>query len=857
VHFRGSIDEPGARAWGRPLDLALSRRARDGTWFLFDAPLDLASLLPLTTSPPGPAIDLTPIMEDVSATRPGTPLPSSAAYHRIPADRNKLVVLLEPGLDAAYDKFLADHHAIVLSGAKTARQIVRFVDEGAMMAAQADIGAVRSVRRAGPLLSEKPLAFLTNQLVVRFSSPLAVQHAGVVLDQYRVHESRELSYIDNGFLYQVPLPSYGLYDLARELILEGHALFAVPNVATFSESACRENTCKSIDVDPVNIPHLEYLRMIKACDVRAASSASNVVLAILDEGIQADPSLMANDRLRVETAIDFKTMQSCHPGDPYNWWSTTTAPCGPVFNPPDRPVCPPNMKRLPAYPDWDDAHGNRVALLAAADCDDSDLMGIAPATPLINARLGDVGGGIAAWTDVAFADALWWLSGGDPAWWRDGTNYPCIDTACGPTAPPNCVEGELPTRLGALHRAGVINLSFVRHNFLDPVNCPGAATCQLVCTNTANCGVINGVLDRIRKPEVGDGVRDGGAVVVAAAGREGTGISQVCYSSPSTVVGSPGTPYTSLAESPSTIAVGSVQTTGEPFYSALGNDCLINHGGPFLHVVAPMGGTCTLCTNCGPGELKFGESSAATAVVSGVVTLMLEKKPQLTADQAKCILQKTADTYGDPGEMWEASKLALWTKIPPCPFDVKGHSNCLGFGMVDASAAVATAEECANPLSTACPCPAPPDTVLDVHRIDVDMSMAWQEAHATVPAIWGPLRECIDRGPCRCAVQGPVHTNCFVGASMRNLLRAYVPAASFKICGDGTCRPLEGPPLDWAPNGELVVRLEMTPEYLEWARKKAGPQELRLFSRGEAVTERMLAKFRKARASPVAANPMR
>jgi hypothetical protein len=92
---------------------------------------------------------------------------------------------------------------------------------------------------------------------------------------------------------------------------------------------------------------------------------------------------------------------------------------------------------------------------------------------------------------------------------------------------------------------------------------------------------------------------------------------------------------------------------------------------------------------------------------------------------------------------------------------------------------------------------------------------------------------------------------------MRNLLRAYVPAATFKICGDGECQPLEGPPVDWAPDGELVVRLELSPEYLQWARKHAGPQELRLFSGGKAVTEKMLAKMRKAQASQIVATPMR
>ena len=840
VHFRGPIDEPRARAWGKPLDLALLRIARNGTWFLFDAPLDAASLLALTTRPPGPAIDVMPIVPELSAS-PAVPAPESpAVYHKIPADRNKLVVLLEPGTDAAYRQFLEAHHAIVISGPNTSRQIVQFRDEDAMMAAQADIGAVKSVSRAGPLLSEKPLAFLTNQLVVRFRSPLAAQQAGFVLDTHNIHESRELSYLEDGFLYQLPLPSYELYDVARELILEGHALFAVPNVATFSESACHETECKD-----VSIPHLDYLRMIKACDVRAAS---DVVLAILDEGIQAATSQTFNDRLRVETAIDFETMSPCEPPNPSDWWSTTSAdPCWLVFNPPSSPRA------------WQAGHGNQMAVLAAADCDDGDLLGIAPASPLINARRRDSGGGAAEWTDVAFADALWWLGGGDPAWCRDSTNYPCTGAACSWSTPATCAEGALPIRLDALHRAGVINLSFVRPDFFEP-SCPDPTRCQPVCADPAHCGAIDGVLERIRTPITGDGIRDGGTVIVAAAGIEGTIGSKLCYDANGQMTSDPGGPLTDLAESPWTVAVGSVRTTGEPFFPDGKNQCLINFGGGFLDVVAPMGSNCTLCTDCGPGPLMSGASSAATAVVSGVVTLMLQQNPQLTAAQVQCILRETANAYSDPGEIWQPGSMTSW-RIPACPFDSNGHSNCLGYGMVDAGAAVTMARLFKNPQLPACLCPIPPPPPppppLGVFRTDImsDLEVAatqeWRTPKMPPPPVWGALRACIESGPCRCATD----RNCFMRASMRNLLLAHVPAATFKICGGKECRPLEGPAVDWAPDGVLVVRLEMGPEYLQWAREQAGRLELRLFSGGRAVTKKMLAKMRKVRAPKLEAHP--
>jgi hypothetical protein len=237
-----------------------------------------------------------------------------------------------------------------------------------------------------------------------------------------------------------------------------------------------------------------------------------------------------------------------------------------------------------------------------------------------------------------------------------------------------------------------------------------------------------------------------------------------------------------------------------------------------------------------------GASSAATAVVSGVVTLMLQANPQLTATQVQCILRETADPYSDPGEIWEPGSMTSWN-IPGCPFDAYGHSDCLGHGMVDASAAVAAAEACANPLSAACPCqlpPAPPNLI----RTDIDLSMDWKAGLALVPAVWGALRACIESGPCRCATD----RNCFIRASMRNLLHVRVPEATFKICGGKECRPLEGRPADWAPGAVLVARLEMSPEHLKWAREQARPLELRLFSGGKPVTRKMLAKLRKVRA---------
>ncbi len=87
----------------------------------------------------------------------------------------------------------------------------------------------------------------------------------------------------------------------------------------------------------------------------------------------------------------------------------------------------------------------------------------------------------------------------------------------------------------------------------------------------------------------------------------------------------------------------------------------------------------------------FNGSSAATAVVSGVVALMLEANPDLTARQVKHVLAQTAQQV-DPTNTGVSLSLAGGTYLaePGWQVNAAGFSfhNWYGFGAVDADAAI-------------------------------------------------------------------------------------------------------------------------------------------------------------------------
>ena len=263
----------------------------------------------------------------------------------------------------------------------------------------------------------------------------------------------------------------------------------------------------------------------------------------------------------------------------------------------------------------------------------------------------------------------------------------------------------------------MINLSFSRSSELE-TDCTGSG-CELVCTSSTPCGLIEEVLARLRRPRSGDGLRDRGVVVVTAAGDEDE--------------------KNELATSPNTLAVGSVRFDDDagkwsPFDVAGDSECdpvcpsckEIHCFGDFVDLVAPLGSDddnqticadCVVCQQDPPGPtacsgacstpsvpmaLEFGAPSGAAAAVSGVVAMMFEVGgDNLSADQVYCILRETAQSRNGSGEVWE--DLSNWADLFDCSFESE-RSACFGYGMVDAAAAVDAAKHCRS-RSRHCPCP--------------------------------------------------------------------------------------------------------------------------------------------------------
>jgi subtilisin-like proprotein convertase family protein len=134
--------------------------------------------------------------------------------------------------------------------------------------------------------------------------------------------------------------------------------------------------------------------------------------------------------------------------------------------------------------------------------------------------------------------------------------------------------------------------------------------------------------------------------------------------------------YDNMANSRYVIAVGAIDNRGnQSWYSEPGAAMLVT---AYSSGNAPVGITTT--TPGGGYVDDFGGTSSATPLVSGVIALMLQANPNLTARDVQNILVRTArkNDAGDAG--WSTNKAGL-------------HINHkYGFGAIDAKAAVALAE---------------------------------------------------------------------------------------------------------------------------------------------------------------------
>ena len=675
-------------------------------------------------------VEIDPILMDL----PGPvqdPAGPNSGFHRVPRECRELGVVLETSDPSLFERKVLDVGGDPV-GIVGAMRTIRFPSSAAMESAQTQLRDLDGVRRIGPLISRSPEIILTNQLIVRMDG--TIDPRTIDLGSLGLEYVRPLPYLANGHLlaWEGPVqgdpfaPSCGIYDVAASLLRDSRVKSAIPNLIAENRAACSGTSC-TID------SHQGYLSEINVCGAwqtvesgGGSSSDDPVVVGVLDYGAYDETACADLDAAMV---IDFETMQHCVPDpDDSDDWCTD---CDSVVG------------------GWTgNSHGTQAALTIAADCDGPDSGGVAPARLIANARV--LGGPFMS--DVELADALWWLAGGDPQWVCDPgasdyfVNYCESGSSITAASDLPCPLGESSTATGSScvasafdsssYKADILNMSFTREDFLSTLDdCRlSAATssvapiCNIVCTDTGACGILEEVLQRLRNPQSGDGVREEGVAVVAAQGIDATRYENVSgvtvsRSQNSLCFDTAGNPasdvyrtheewnrHTDLAASTATIAAGSVTSPASgshPFTDDGSDHCLIQFRGESVDVVAPMGGEgsyqtlCHDCADCGgtPCDHTFGESSAATAIVSGVAALMLEANPSLTADQIHCILRSTADPLNDTGEAWE--KPQDW-QVPGCGWNDFLHSDCVGYGMVDAYTAVQAAVACIDATDPGC-----------------------------------------------------------------------------------------------------------------------------------------------------------
>ena len=158
------------------------------------------------------------------------------------------------------------------------------------------------------------------------------------------------------------------------------------------------------------------------------------------------------------------------------------------------------------------------------------------------------------------------------------------------------------------------------------------------------------------------------------------------------------------------IAVGAINKNG--------GVCHFSQGGPGLNVVA-FGSENIVTTNRMHGlgfeenyDHYFGWTSAACAEVSGVIALMLSANSDLTESEIKEILYSTC------------------YKLPGRTYDSIGWNKDVGYGLVDAAAAVVASLKISGPLVPL------PSSLYSVDNLSSTASVAWSwEQSSSIPII--------------------------------------------------------------------------------------------------------------------------
>ncbi len=682
VEFTTRLTVLEAAAWGASHDLLDPIIVpHNNRTYTFHAPLSSQQMLALQLlAGTDPVIDLSPIIVELGGGRHSRQV--GGGFHYVPQARNVLGVFLKPGTDWTREQADAQFaSAINLKQWSNPFWLLQFPDETQLMEVQKLFAQSQDIIHSGAAISINPPAVLDNEIVVKFKNPTGPWEISPTAISRSLTQGRALPYVANGFVYFSPEYGYGIYDAVTALMQSGLVHYAVPNLYFPSwDESCDD--C----LGDASSAYTEYLTKMEMCDAwdLITGAAQPVTVGMLDRGVKSsgvDSSICTE--LAISYLGDLNTLTSC-PATPADTWCTT---CEQVA--------------LEGT-----SHGAGVGYIIGAEHANGTLFGIAADAKLVSVKRwsiddsDDNADSLNATTMLHLADSLIWLAGGDPNWNCTTGTYTCSTDA--PMAP---LTGDLP--------ADIINLSFSIEDFLEG-DCDAAAPeedCILLCDGFDTCNPIQDALRVLRNPDLfgetifeQSEVRGDGVVVVAAVGLHGLapdGDEADAYRSSTTDPAVDGwEPHVDLAASTDTIAVGSTNPDGKPYEDSLSQYHWIQWPGKFINVVAPLGKDTTHLYDNGP---QFGASSAATAAVSGIAALMLQANSNLSAAQVECILETTANqSLTDPEDTWD---------VPGCEFtdgyngfeSTNRYSVCVGYGMVDAGAAVLAAQACGEPgLQLAC-----------------------------------------------------------------------------------------------------------------------------------------------------------